>query len=125
MKMKHGIGVLTAVVLAAVFCWANDDTFAQEKDKGGDKKPKGNLPAGWAKLNLSAKQKADIYAVKATYSPKIKALEMQIKDLKEGEHKEMVKLLTEDQKKQLAASIGLEVPKSEDKKPDTKPEIKK
>jgi hypothetical protein len=118
MKVR-AISLLTvaAVILAVLFSSGIGDGLAQDK---GDKKAKGALPAGWGKLNLSAKQKTDIYAVQGTYKTKIKALDDQIKALKEEEHREMVKLLTDDQKKQLAAAIGLEpADKKDEKKPDS------
>jgi Spy/CpxP family protein refolding chaperone len=120
----RAISLLTvaAVILAVLFSGAIGDGLAQ--DKGDTKKAKGTLPAGWKKLSLSDKQKADIYAVMGTYKTKIKALDDQIKALKEEEHREMVKLLTDDQKKQLVAGLGLEPAKKDDKKPDSTPDKK-
>jgi Spy/CpxP family protein refolding chaperone len=120
----RAISLLTvaAVILAVLFSGAIGDGLAQ--DKGDTKKAKGTLPAGWKKLALSDKQKADIYAVMGEYKTKIKALDDQIKALKEEEHREMVKLLTDDQKKQLAAGLGLEPAKKDDKKPDSPPDKK-
>jgi hypothetical protein len=125
MKVR-AISLLTvaAVILAVLFTTAMGDSLAQDKGDKGDKKAKGTLPAGWGKLNLSAKQKTDIYGVQGIYKTKIKVLDDQIKALREEEHREMVKLLTDDQKKQLAAAIGLEPAKKDDTKPDSTPDKK-
>src|SRR5580698_1743778 len=89
-------------------------TMAQSPgpDKAPDKKVKGQLPPGWKKLDLSAKQKADIYGVQAAYKSKIQELEMKIKSLKEEEHVEMVKLLTDKQKQELAKGLLPDTPKT-------------
>jgi Spy/CpxP family protein refolding chaperone len=122
MYINRPFAVAGTLVLAVFFLWASANAqSSSQPDKGT--KTKGTLPAGWGKLNLSAKQKTDIYAVQGNFKTKIKALDDQIKALREEEHREMVKLLTDDQKKQLAASIGLE-PKTDDKKVDPVPEKK-
>ena len=121
MSMHRPFAVVTTLVLAIFFTWAIADAqTGGPEDKGDTKKAKGTLPAGWKKLDLTAKQKDAIYTVMGTYKTKIKALEMQIKELKDEEYREMVKLLTDAQKKQLAAGLGLEL-KTDDKKVDPAP----
>ena len=124
MYMHRPLAVVTTLVLAIFFTWAIADAQTGADDKGDTKKAKGTLPAGWKKLDLTAKQKDAIYTVMGTYKTKIKALEMQIKELKDEEHREMVKLLTDAQKKQLAAGLGLDTPKTDDKKVDPVPDKK-
>ena len=120
MSTHRPFAVVTTLVLAIFFTWAIANAQTGTEDKGDTKKAKGTLPAGWKKLDLTAKQKDAIYTVMGTYKTKIKALEMQIKELKDEEYREMVKLLTDAQKKQLAAGLGLEL-KTDDKKVDPVP----
>jgi hypothetical protein len=70
-------------------------------DKKSDPPPKGRLPNGWTKIGLSEQQKKDIYAIEADYGPKIEDLENQAKKLREERYEKEVKVLNEDQKKQL------------------------
>src|SRR5216684_2619404 len=77
---------------------------------GDSKKPKGQLPSGWKKLDLSKEQVLKIYAVQGTYKNKIKKLEEELKDLKTQERKEMLKVLTEDQKEKLRQILLGETP---------------
>lgn len=103
--------VSVAVLALAVLC--------QGQTQPTQPKTKGQLPPGWKALNLTPKQTTDVYAVRNAYKGKIKALDDQIKALKTEEHAEMVKLLTADQKAQLAKGL---VPEA---KPETKPDDKK
>src|SRR5262249_49103637 len=88
---------LTIVGLCSVFVLAG---LTAGDDKKSDP-PKGKLPAGWSKLGLSENQKKDIYAIEADLGPKIEDLENQAKKLREERMEKMVKVLNEDQKKQL------------------------
>jgi hypothetical protein len=83
-----------ALALAMMFMAS---TSAQEK------KPKirGQLPAGWKKLDLSKDQVLKIYTIQTDYGTKIMALEAQIVSLKGQEKAEMVKVLTSEQRKAL------------------------
>ncbi len=79
---------------------------------GDSKKPKGQLPSGWKKLDLSKEQVLKIYAVQGTYKNKIKKLEEETQ-----ERKEMLKVLTEDQKEKLRQFLLGETPTKEKKVP--------
>jgi hypothetical protein len=104
----------------------NNYGVSQDKkpdEKEPEKKAKGQLPMGWKKLNLSNDQKTKIYAVQGEYKTKIKALDDQIKALKTQEYADLVRLLTDQQKAELAKGLLPDDPK---KKPDDKkPEEKK
>jgi len=82
-----------------------------DKDKGDPKPPdtkkKGQLPQGWKNLNLSKDQVQKIYDVQGDYKSKIKKLENDIKELRAKEHLDMVKVLTDSQKAELAKGLGL------------------
>ncbi len=91
---------------------------------GDEKKPtktRGQLPAGWKKLDLTASQKEQIYKISADYREKISALRKQIADLEEKRRGEMFQVLTAKQKAKLA---GLpEEPKGKTTKPVAKEKV--
>jgi Spy/CpxP family protein refolding chaperone len=70
---------------------------------GGEKKVKGQLPPNWKKLGLSKTQIEKVYDVQTKYRTKIKALEQQLDDLKAQRQKELLTVLTPDQKQKLSA----------------------
>jgi cell division protein FtsB len=63
---------------------------------GEAQKGKPQLPKGWAKLGLSAEQKAKVYDILGTYRKKIEALERQIEALKTERDAAAVKVLTNE-----------------------------
>jgi hypothetical protein len=101
--------VAGGLVLLAVFFVAGTGT------SGGTKKPKGSLPIGWKKLDLTKEQEVKIRGISADYSSKIKALYKQIDDLREQEKAAQVKVLNEDQKEKLRKLVLGETP-AKDKK---------
>jgi len=60
------------------------------------------LPKGWKSLNLSEKQKKAIYSTRAHFAAKRQSLLDQLEKLKDEEMEALNKLLTEDQRRQLA-----------------------
>jgi hypothetical protein len=98
--MKPVLAVATLIVAVMI----GTTGLSQEK---GEKpsKIKGYLPPGWKALNLDADQKAKIGKIHNTYKDKTHDLEEQIKALKVEEKKEMAKVLTDAQRKQLASII--------------------
>jgi hypothetical protein len=66
-----------------------------------EKKPKGQLPQHWKKLDLSKEQIGKIYSIQGTYKTKIKGLKDQIAALEKQEKGEMFKVLNEEQKEKL------------------------
>src|SRR5262245_1649762 len=84
------------------------------QDKAKEKPP--ILPANWGKLDLSAEQKTKALKMHSDYHEKLDALEMQIKQLRTKHKADMEALLTDEQRKNLAAFNRGELPK-EDKKP--------
>jgi hypothetical protein len=114
MKRIQGMVLVLAVALLA-------GGWLQGQDKKDDPvKVKGVLPANWAKLGLSDKQKQDVYKVQGDYHDKIAALEKQVKDLKAQEKTEMEKVLTDAQKARLKEIILEKAGLKDDKKPDEK-----
>lgn len=67
---------------------------------------KGYLPAGFSKV-LTADQKTKAYKISSDHRTKIKALEAQILDLRQAERKAITSILTEQQRKGVAKSLGL------------------
>jgi hypothetical protein len=80
------------------------------------KKPKSALPPGFKDLGLSAAQKDKIYDLLSDYKTKISALDKQIKELKNKEHQELFRVLTEEQREKYLKAKGFEI---KDDKKDT------
>ena len=90
-------------------------------NSGDSKKGRGQLPAGWKKLGLSKDQTGKIYAIQAQYKAKIAGLEEQLRDLREKQKSEMVRVLTEDQKEKLRKLVlGESTPKEKKTPPKEK-----
>jgi hypothetical protein len=79
-----------------------------------EKKTKGTLPPGFKDLGLSAAQKEKIYDVITDYKAKISDLDKKIKDLKNKEHQEIFKVLTEEQREKYLKAKGFEVKDAKD-----------
>ena len=95
---------------------------------GGEKKEKakGQLPAGWKALGLSAEQTDKIYKIQADHKAEIEKLTNHLNDLKSKQKGEMVKVLTDAQKEQLTKNaLGEAKKKAETKKDEKKTEDKK
>ena len=60
------------------------------------------LPRNWSKLGLTKKQRDEAYKVRAAFAAKRQALLEQIEALKMEEEESLNKILTEDQRRQLA-----------------------
>lgn len=63
---------------------------------------RGQLPAGWSKLGLSAEQKANIYKVQTSHRTKIEQLAVEIERLKTEQIKQCLEVLSPEQKALLA-----------------------
>ena len=90
--------------------------ISQDGKKEGGGKIKGQLPPHWKELGLSKDQIAKIYGIQIDYKTKIKKLEEQVKEMRQIELSEMRKVLTDDQKSQLAKILLGEDPKKKDDK---------
>jgi Spy/CpxP family protein refolding chaperone len=91
----------------------------QEKKEGG--KTKGQLPAGWSKLELTAAQKEDIYKINREHKEKVDKLKDEIKKLDEEAQKKRISVLTDEQRKKLVdlvAGESKEKPKEKSKDGD-------
>jgi Spy/CpxP family protein refolding chaperone len=96
------------VLLAGIVLLASNGLYSQEKKD--PPKIKGTLPPGWAKLELTAEQKLNIYKTMAKYKEDIAKMEEKIKEMKLEERREMVKFLTPEQKKKLEEAATGEAP---------------
>lgn len=73
---------------------------ADKSDKKGDPAArKGRLPANFGKLGLNDTQKDKIYAIQASYTDQLDALEAQVAAIKGKRDQEVDGVLTEDQRK--------------------------
>jgi hypothetical protein len=73
----------------------------QDKKDDPPVKYKGMLPSKWGQLGLSDEQKQNIYKVQTLRDGEIKKLEAKIAELKSARMKEMLAVLTPDQRKKL------------------------
>jgi Spy/CpxP family protein refolding chaperone len=108
---------LFALALAAGWLMAAPD------QKSADPTPtaRGSLPANWKKLGLSDEQNAKIKKISADYRTKIDALEEQIKQLRQQEFAEEVKVLTDAQKARLKEIVEEKVTPADPSKPPEPP----
>lgn len=70
----------------------------------GTKKTKGQLPAGWKSLGLTAAQKEKVYEVQASYRTRINALKAQITKLESERRAALLQVLTAEQKAKLSGT---------------------
>ncbi len=78
-------------------------TAAQSTEtKPARKVPAGRVPPGYGKVNLSNKQKEEIYAVQEKYKEQIAELQKQIEDIRIARDAEIHAVLTAEQKADLA-----------------------
>jgi hypothetical protein len=102
-------------VLVVGLCVLGGGSVGQDKKKDDPKKddvkkdepvakPKGFLPPYWKDI-VSEDQKPKIYTVQAKYREKIEKLEAEIKALKDKRDKEMLEILSPEQKKRLEDKI--------------------
>ncbi len=92
--------------------------------KAPKKKARGRLPQYYGQIGLSEKQRADIYAVQATYRTQIQDLLKQLAALRAKEKAEINAVLSDEQKQDLAKRLD-EASKSRSKKGGAKPKPKK
>jgi len=93
-----GCALLTALVLLS-----SDGLMSQEKK---ETKTKGQLPAGWTKLDLTATQKEEIYKLNAEYREKQAKLKAEMAKLDAELARKRVAVLTDEQRKKLVELIG-------------------
>jgi Spy/CpxP family protein refolding chaperone len=93
--------LIAFALLAGIVLITGNGLLSQEK-KDPPTKIKGTLPAGWKALDLTGEQKQQIYKISIKYKEEITKMEDKIKEMRAEERREMVKILTDDQKKKLA-----------------------
>lgn len=106
------------VCVAGVFLAAGG-LLAQEVKKDPPAKVRGQLPPNWGKLGLSDEQKQKIYKIQGDYETRIDELEAKLKQLKQEQNKEMVKVLTDAQRARLKEIVTEKIP-GEIKNPEEK-----
>jgi Spy/CpxP family protein refolding chaperone len=82
----------------------------------GQEKLKGVLPPNWGKLGLTDEQKQKVYKIEADYKGKIADLQKQIDELKGKEKEDMLKVLSDEQKKRLKDILAEKAGGGTDKK---------
>lgn len=96
---------------------------SQSQEKKETPKVKGQLPAGWKALDLTAAQKEAVYKIQSEYREKIEKLEDEIKKLKGEQTKKVNDVLTPEQKKKLIDAIeGTKKEEPKKKKEEAKKE---
>ncbi len=70
-------------------------------DAGAARKPRGRLPAYYAKV-VSDKQRATIYEIQAKYNAQLAKLKEQVDELTVKRDSEVEKVLSEEQRKEIA-----------------------
>ena len=109
---------LLSLGIACLVLVVGTGTSGDKKDPKDGTKIKGQLPPGWKNLGLSKEQTSQIYMIQSKYKKKIMDLETQIKETKAQERKEMVNILTAEQKEALSrAAIGEDAPVKDKKAP--------
>ncbi len=107
------VSTLAGLLIVGLAVMVGTGTSQEKKGKA-----KGQLPAGWTKLNLSDAQKEKIYEVQGNYRMKIKSLQDQIDQLKVDQRAAEVKVLTNEQQdmlKKIALGEGAKKEKDKDK----------
>jgi hypothetical protein len=99
LRVRGLLGVLAMLLVVSWLLAADNKADPDKKDP--DPKAKGTLRPNWKKLGLSDDQVQKIYKVQTDYRTKIDVLEQQIKDLRQQELTDQVKLLTDAQKARL------------------------
>jgi len=91
-------GVVVAGLLGTSLVYGDD-----AKPAKADAKPevKGTLPAHFKQLGLSQEQQDKVTSIHADYKAKIDALTKELKELRDKQHEEVAKILTEEQKEHL------------------------
>ena len=106
--MKSPIRAFVIAVVCSLLLSIAADVPAQSKSTTAKatqtkttKKIKGRLPNNYGKLDLSTKQRTEIYEIQAKYRTKIEDLEKQLAALKADQGKDIEGVLTTTQKKKL------------------------
>lgn len=113
------VRVLAGVALLATLILISSDGVQSQEKKDKEGKVKGQLPAGWSKLELTAAQKEEIYKINAEYKEKTDKLKEEIKKLDAEHAKKRIGVLTDDQKKKLVEIVSGET-KEKAKEPPKK-----
>jgi Spy/CpxP family protein refolding chaperone len=114
--MRLARALAGCALLATLILLSSDGVLSQEK-KEKEGKLKGQLPQGWAKLDLTAAQKEEIYKLNREYREKTDKLNDEIKKLNEELAKKRVAVLTDEQRKKLIDLVAGD-PKDKPKEKD-------
>lgn len=115
--MKIARVVAGCAMVAALALLSSDGVLSQEK-KDKDGKIKGQLPSGWAKLNLTAAQREEVYKLQAEHKQSVDKLKQEIAKLDAELVKKRLAVLNDDQRKKLRELVGGEAPDPKEKPKD-------
>lgn len=113
--MRLARTLAASALLTTLVLLSSNGLLSQEKTDG---KIRGQLPSGWSKLNLTAAQKAEVYALNRDYKAKTDKLREEIRMLDEELAKKRVAVLNDEQRKKLIDLVSGE-PKAKSKPKDT------
>ena len=99
-RIRNLFGLLAVLCLVG-WLVAADDKKAGDAKTDSTQRARGHLPQGWKQLGLTDEQKEHIYKVQADYQGKIEELEQKIRELRQQEWADEVKVLTDVQRARL------------------------
>ena len=99
-RVRNLFGLLAVLVLVGLLV-AADEKKATDDKTDTTPRPKGQLPQGWKSIGLTDAQKTQIYTIQSNYRSKIDELEQKIRDLRQQERAEELKVLTDAQRARL------------------------
>jgi hypothetical protein len=99
-RVRNLCGPLAVLVLVG-WLVAADEKKATDDKTDTSSHPKGQLPPGWKSIGLTDSQKAQLYTIQGNYRSKIDDLEQKIRELRQQERAEELKVLTDAQKARL------------------------
>ena len=99
-RVRNLCGLLAILALVG-WLVAADEKKATDDKTDTSSHPKGQLPPGWKSIGLTDSQKAQIYTIQSNYRSKIDELEQKIRELRQQQRAEELKVLTDGQRARL------------------------
>jgi hypothetical protein len=101
---KLGFMTLAAAMIALAGTGVGQDPAKKEEPKKAEGKAKGFLPPFWKDI-VSEDQKQKVYEIQAKYKKELDELRAKVKEVETKRDKEMLALLSPEQKKSLEDKI--------------------
>ena len=117
-RVRNLFGLLAVLVLVG-WLVAADEKKATDDKTDTSSHPKGQLPQGWKSIGLTDAQKTQIYTIQSNYRSKIDELEQKIRELRQQERAEELKVLTDAQRARLKEIVEEKVTGDVSKKDTT------